>query len=154
MSRTQDDVVRRTRDIAAADILGFRRQVLVLALDVDHAREFLRPNADVSEWPGPQSAEQIVDHARDYFEFAIGKIEGHRGISAERSVAKLGEYAWLMGRDDVFAAMQAAPYPQYGAPKVRRFAVLLGWPWPDGEALARMASGQPCWDGCIAGCGR
>jgi hypothetical protein len=69
----------------------------------------------------------VVDAARDYYHFALGKIADERGISAERSVVKLREYAWLMGRDDVVDAMDAAPYPQYGAPKVAAFGEGFGF---------------------------
>ena len=71
------------------------------------------------------------------------------------SVEKLTEYAWLLGRDDVVATMNRADYVQYGAPKVKAFALGLGLPWPeDDEELERMAYGEPCQPGCEGGCGR
>lgn len=95
--------------------------------------------------PGPQQ-----------LDFAVVKILGHRGISANRSVDRLREYAWLMGRDDLMSAMDAAEFPQYGAPIVKAFADAMGWPFgdPGDEVLARMASGEPCTDGCEEGCGQ
>ncbi|WP_301547102.1 hypothetical protein [Micromonospora sp. C95] len=48
-----------------------------------------------------------------------------------RSVDKLGELAWLLGRDDIVAAMDHAGYPMYGAPKVKAFADGFGWPFLD-----------------------
>ena len=67
---------------------------------------------------------------------------------------KLIEYAWLLGRDDVVAAMEAAEYTNYGAPKVKAFAEGMGFPWPtDDPGLTRMADGLPCADDCLNGCG-
>jgi len=93
-----------------------------------------------------------VEGPSEYLEFAIGKIQGHRGISAGRSVDKLREMAWLLGRDDVMAAMDKADYQNYGAPKIKAFAEGMGLPWPDDEDLARMALGYPCTDDCEGGC--
>lgn len=152
--RTQEEIVTRVWALRAnrQDILGFREDVLVDALDLDHARQVITPRHPV-EWT------QRVDHetyARDYLEFAIGKILDHRGNSASRSVDKLSELAWLLGRDDIVAAMDHAGYPMYGAPKVKAFADGFGLPFLDGDdglALARMADGQQCDpQGCERGC--
>jgi hypothetical protein len=59
-------------------------------------------------------------------------------------VAKLTEYAWLMGREDIVKAMEEAGYTNYGAPKVKAFADLLGLPWPDKIDMHRMAQGKAC----------
>ncbi|MFI7208063.1 hypothetical protein [Micromonospora aurantiaca (nom. illeg.)] len=156
--RTQEEIVTRVWALRAnrRDIFGFREEVLVEALDLDHARQVIAPRY-LGEWT------QRVDHetyARDYLRFAIGKILDHRGNSASRSVDKLGELAWLLGRDGIVAAMDHVGYPMYGAPKVKAFADGFGWPFLDdldGDdrlALARMAEGQQCDpQGCERGCG-
>lgn len=79
----------------------------------------------------------------------------HKGVTAECSVDKLTECAWLLGLDDLVRAMDLAPYSQYGAPKLRVLGVALGW-WaePVDDELARMANGQPCTPGCQDGCGK
>jgi hypothetical protein len=157
MSRTQDEILQRITAVADDDFLGWRRQVLIEALDYEHARGYL-PDTTADQWAGLRTAD-VEQAAREYLTFAIGKIVDHRGISASRSVDKLTEMAWLLGRDDVVAAMDAADYPQYGAPKVRAFAEGMGWPWPgdvgerDAAALARMVDGLPCEPDCGEGCG-
>lgn len=149
MTRTQDEILSRFREADEDDFLGFRREVLAEAMTLDTLRVALPDAKDLpTEWT-PTDTEAA---ARNYLSFAITKIEDHRGISASRSVDKLTEYAWLLGRDDVVAAMEAVEYAQYGAPKVKAFADCMGWPWPDGPDLARMAEGLPCEDGCDAGC--
>jgi hypothetical protein len=148
--RTQDDVVARLRAVRAGgeDFFGFREEVLLDALDFAHAREFLTADVTAQQWT------QQTDHetpARRYLRFAIGKILDHCSNSASRSVDKLAEFAWLLGRDDVVSAMNEAGYPMYGAPKVAAFAGGLGWPFGDAvtdphdaRALARMAQGTEC----------
>ncbi len=161
LTRTQEEIVARVDALARGedDFFGFRLEVLVYALDFEHARPFLRDGVTADVWK-TTSRESIENDARDYLAFAVGKIVGHRGLSASRSVEKLGEYAWLLGRDDVVAAMDEAGYENYGAPKVRAFAEGMGWSWSvlvsEGDALLldRMASGLPCVPDCDDGCGR
>lgn len=146
---TQDQIVERIAAVAENDWLGFRREVLVQALDFAHAKPFLRDGVTEDQWP----TTDLAAEAAEYLTFAIEKILDHRGISANRSVDKLCEYAWLLGRHDVVSAMESVGFAQYGAPKVKAFAVGLDLPWPDDPALARMAAGESCYPGCDEGCG-
>jgi hypothetical protein len=153
VNRTQAQILARFRDIADSDWLGFRREVLTAAMDREHLLAAL-PDATVPEDWKPCDTER---EARGYLEFAIEKILGHRGISAERSVEKLGEYAWLLDRDDVVSKMDDADHSQYGAPKVKAFADGMGWPFRAGSdreqaELERMAGGSPCREDCQEGC--
>lgn len=152
-TRTQDEIVARMREVEAGDFFGFRREVLIDALDFEHAREWLKPGVTADEWRPALDQPSILAQAQAYYGFALGKIRDHRGISASRSVDKLGEFAWLLGRDDVVAAMDAAEYAQYGAPKVKAFGEAFELPWPDEPEMTRMAAGQPCEPDCGAGCG-
>jgi len=156
ITRTGEEMLARLNAVAEGDVLGFRSEVLLAWMPYEQARAFLRPDTTAEEWAAAIAIEGDPDRAAEgYLEFAVGKILDHRGISAGRSVDKLGEYAWLFGRDDVVAAMDAAPYEQYGAPKVKAFAVGMGWPWPAEEPeLERMADGEYCTPDCEAGCGR
>lgn len=152
--RSQDEIVARIEAYAGStskDYFGFRHGVLVAHLDFEHAQPYLKDGVTTQEWAATQ--EDLTAAAQRCLKFAISKVEDHRGISADRSVQKLEEYAWLLGRDDVVAAMEAADYPQYGAPKVKAFADGMGWPWPADPDLARMAQGLPCSDDCYGGCG-
>lgn len=160
-ARTQDEILARIHAVGADDILGWRQEVLIGALDYDHAKlGRLKPGTTAEDWDEARITD-VEQAARDYLTFAVDKILHHRGISASRSVEKLGEFAWLLGRDDVVEAMAAADYPQYGAPKVRAFATGMGWPWPgdgvdprDAAGLARMVQGLPCEPDCAGGCGQ
>ncbi|MDX3109716.1 hypothetical protein [Nonomuraea angiospora] len=152
--RTQGEIVGRVRAVAAGDFFGWHQEVLLPALDFEHAREFLRPEATKERWEEARHGNDLLEAAKAYYGFALGKIRDHRGISAERSTIKLAEFAWLLGRDDVFTAMDSAGYAQYGAPKVKAFGEAFGLAWPDEPEMVRMAAGESCEPGCSAGCGR
>ncbi len=163
-TRSPHEITARLRDLRAArtDLFGFREEVLLEALDFDHAREFLDADMTAARWDQLRWSRHsdAKSYARQYLEFAIDKIVDHRGNSASRSVEKLAELAWLLGRDDLASAIDDADYPMYGAPKVKTFADGLGWPFTDifddphlRQMLTRMAAGLECDpDGCIRGC--
>ena len=152
LKRTQDEIVQRIREVEDDDFFGFRTDVLIQALDFEHARPLLKSEITPDKWADyvPGDFQQA---AKDYYAFAVGKIRDHRGLSAQRSIDKLGEYAWLLGRDDVVTAMEAADYPQYGAPQVKAFGEGFGLTWPDSPEMVLMAAGEPCTPDC-GGCGR
>jgi len=128
VTRTQDEILSRFN--AAEDWLGWAKEVLLAYLDFDHAQPLLKSGVTAEQWNERDDADLDVK-IRRYLDFAIGKIRNQRGISAERSVIKLSEMAWLAGRDDVVAAMHEAEYPNYGEPKIRAFASGMGLDWPD-----------------------
>jgi hypothetical protein len=152
-TRTQDDIIARYEEAEKNDFFGFRREVLGAAMTMESLTAVGLDVSGVTEW-NPLSGADLEASAQSYLDFAIGKILDHRGISASRSVDKLAEHAWLLGRDDVVKAMDEADYENYGAPKVKAFADGMGWTWPESPELARMAVGLPCEPGCEGGCGR
>jgi hypothetical protein len=154
MTRTQDEIVQRIRDTRDDDWAGFRAEVLLSRLDFEHAREFLKPTATPAEWAKDPPPESVEEEARDYMAFAWGKAIGHRGISAGRSIDKIGEFLWLLGRDDTLERFEQADYAQYGAPALALACREMGWPIPEDEATQRMIRGEPCRPDCYEGCGR
>lgn len=125
VTRSQVEIFARAE--AADDMFGWVQGVLLPYLDFEHAKPFLIDGVTADGWAKyTEDPARVRDEAHSYYVFALGKIEARRGISAERSVIKLREYAWLMGLDDVVAAMDAAGYAPYGAPKVAAFAAGLG----------------------------
>lgn len=126
VTRSQDDIFARAQ--AADDMFGWAQEVLLPYLDFEHAKPLLHDGVTAEQYAEcAEDPTKIGEAAREYHLFALGKIEAERGISAERSVIKLREFAWLMGLDDVVAAMDAAEYSPYGAPKVAAFAADLGF---------------------------
>lgn len=150
--RTQDEIVARIRE--KRSMFGFDAEVLMPHLDFEHAREFIKPVVTKEEWEKeyPLTESAAMDAFREYAEFAWGKAQDHRGNSAGRSVEKLEAWTWLVGRDDVLAQSEAAPYPSYGCPKLAIVCEAFGFPVPDDESTQRMIRGEGCSPGCESGC--
>lgn len=153
--RTDQEILERYRRVKDGDFLGFKGEVLLLALTVEGAKSsgLFKSDATFEDWP-TTTEESLTDEVRRYMEFAWEKVRNHRGISASRSVDKIGEMAWLLGREDVVQAMDTAQYEQYGAPKLAAACTLLALPIPEGEDIQNMIQGRPCYSGCDEGCGR
>lgn len=126
VTRSSAEIFARAQ--AADDPFGWAMGLLLSYCDYETVLPLLNDGVTAEDWAkGADRPEKIGEAARSYYIFALGKIADERGISAERSVIKLREYAWLMGRDDVVDAMDAAPYPSYGAPKVAAFGAGFGF---------------------------
>jgi hypothetical protein len=146
---TQDEIV--TYLGTHQSWLGFNVQALIPFLDFEHARSFLKDEVTAEEWEPtrlPLTEEGVLAEMREYMEFAWDKVENHRGISANRNVEKMEAWVWLLGRDDVLGRFLAAPYPQYGAPRLAQLCRDLSFPIPDGPGLVNMIAGRPCHEGC------
>jgi hypothetical protein len=132
LTRTAEEITARANGQNPEDPFGWTLEVLLPYLELDAVRPFLKSEGTTAqEWDDVRSdPADIESAARAYYLFALGKIDNERGISAERSVIKLREYAWLAGRDDAVTAMDAADYPEYGAPKVRVFGEAFGFTTP------------------------
>ena len=159
-ARTQAEILARYQ--TADDLFGCAGEVLAEVMTTDTLWQ-IAPNASKGSFQGAPEipADLLPSAAAGYLDFAVQKILHHRGLSSKRSVIKLREFAWLLGRDDVVQAMDDAKHAQYGAPKVQAFADGMGWPLlnpaensGDRDALERMSQGLPCRDGCDEGCGQ
>jgi hypothetical protein len=153
LARSQDEIAERFRRSRDDDTLGFRAEVLIGSLDYEHAKPFLKSDVGPQDWTDTALTVEVVsEEANKYLGFAFGKALDHRGLSAGRSVQKLTEWAWLLGRDDVVEAMDSADYAQYGVPKLVAFARGFDLPVPEDEELERMARGERCRPDCEDGC--
>ena len=153
--RTAEEIVSYYQAHGDADLLGFEADVLLPYLTFDQARQFLVPDAVAEQWEhSPLTREQILADMADYMAFAWGKVRDHRGISASRSVEKMATWLWLLQDEPTRDyALNGEHYAQYGAPILARICQVYGFPIPDGEDLANMAAGRPCYPGCTEGCG-
>lgn len=160
--RTYEEVVARvkklsTEDNNPADMMGTEFGDLVILLKWKDARPYLRPDAKQTEWQASNPTESR-DTAKGYIPFAIDKSLSHRGLSAMRSVAHMSAWVWLNCNDEQVAEFERMPYEQYGMPKIKKAAELLGfssiWASHASEAAERMADGKTCHDNCEEGCGR
>jgi hypothetical protein len=149
--RTQEEILARLREVSKEDFFGFSQEVLLGALDFEHAKPFLKEGVTPDQWAPALTEEALKKDALNYLTFAWGKAEDHRGISASRSVDKMTQYCWLLGYD--VKSIEEAGYAQYGCPKLKAAAELLGAPLPTEPALVRMMDGEPCGASYECGCG-
>src|SRR5579871_5733471 len=152
--RTQDEIVARIRDIKARQrAFEFGPEVLLPHLDFDHAREFLKADAKRESWETPfvvdgverrypLTEENARADFRAYAEFAWGKAQDHRGLSAMRSVDKLSAWTWLLGRDDVLEQVEEIDFAMYGCPILKVVCEAFGFPVPDDPETQRMIRGE------------
>lgn len=159
-ARTQSEILERIEALQEEDFFGFHKEVLLAALSYENAKPYINEAVTQEQWENDYSTlgdEKVTEAALDYLAFALNKALNHRGLSASRSVEKMTEYAWLLGRDDVSAALEEAEYAPYGAPVLQAWATTYG---PDAQIvidrelvhddgeLARMLDGKQCTDDC------
>jgi len=152
--RTQKEIADKVR--GDDSMFGFMRDALLGYLDFEHAREWLKPETTAEDWEKSRGAsrDEVAVRAElaDYMEFAWGKVEDHRGLSAGRSVEKCSAWAWLIGDDALEAKIEAAEYRNYGAPKRAVICQAFGLPIPEDEGAQRMIRSEAC-SGHCEGCG-
>jgi len=151
MIRTQDEVVARIREVQIDRLWEFATEILVAYLDFEHARGFLRPEVTSAGWIqlDPADRQAIRAALREYLHFAWKKVLDHRGLSAGRSIDKLGAWAWLLGDDEVVAVLaDESRYTPYGAPMLAYLSTRYSVPIPAGEVASRMSRGLACHADC------
>ncbi len=120
--RTQTDILKRIEELKASDFFGFESSDLVDALEYEHAKPYLKEGCTKEDWDKdrpPYSVEGARNKIRDYLEFAWGKANDERGISAERSQAHFRAWMWLACDDEMMSRVKATGYAPYGKPKLK-----------------------------------
>lgn len=121
LNRTPDEIKARIEHTDG--VLGFKTEVLVSHLPYEAAEEYLKDDVTADQW---EQNRDPMGSLREYLDVAADKARNKRGISAERSVDKLGAWLWLAGRDDLLHEFENARYEPYGRPKLRTLADALG----------------------------
>jgi len=152
--RIQDKIIAHIK--SHEGFLDFTADALISYLDYEHAKPFLKEDVTEEKWKEahtPLTEESVLAELKSYMEFAWGKVEGHRGISANRSVDKLSAWVWLLGDDETLKKVEEAGFAQYGAPKLAVICEKYGLPIPSSESVQRMIRGEACSSFCEEGCG-
>lgn len=157
--RSEEEIVQRIKEIQERgdDLFGVESGNLLVQLEFEEAKPFLRPDVTKEEWQ-PVTLQASKETAVGYVPFAIGKMDDHRGLSAGRSIDHMRGWIWLHGTDAEYKEFDALPYTNYGAPKVKLFCTVMGcedlWDTYSTPGVRRMAEGLPCRDNCNDGCGQ
>lgn len=133
--RTQEEILQRFNNRKNDDMLGFEVNVYLSYLDYDHVKPFLKEGTTEVGWtPNPTDKESIKKQMIDYLEFAWGKANNCRGISANRSIMHYQAWFWMIGEDEI-ADHLMDDYKYYGKPQLETICEYLGVDhkqWDDG----------------------
>lgn len=117
-----DEILQRLNDESRKDLFGFESEIYLDFLPLDLVKQDLKPEyvkeiEDGKEQWNVTSFEDAVQDFLDYMNFAWDKAESERGISASRSISKLGAYLYCFGRKDLYELINdRSLYEPYGAP--------------------------------------
>jgi hypothetical protein len=114
----------------ADDMLGIVKSDLLDYLPFEYAKPFLKDGTTVEEWDEarPECTDETVKAKMlDYMPFAWEKANSERGISAMRSMLHYSAWLWLIGDDELSAAVET--YNDYGKPHLRTICKKYGWDW-------------------------
>lgn len=105
------------------EFLNFESDVLFDFLPLESAFEFLNDKGVETYKKKPEKWDLITDIGEatqdflDYMVFAWDKATDERGLSAGRSINKLGAWLWILGREDLTELINDdSLYNPYGAP--------------------------------------
>ncbi len=132
--RTQEEITIKFEQQKDSDsFLDFRPEVLMDYLSFENAKPHLKEEyvkeveAGTKQWEQFTTIEKCADDFLKYMEFAWGKAEDERGISASRSIQKLGMWLWIMNREDLSAMIERDDlYNPYGAPALIEVCDAMG----------------------------
>ena len=104
------------------DFFGFASQVYFEFIDWEDCKDLYQAEYIQDVESGKEKFEPITDIMEaaqdflDYMNFAWGKAQDKRGISASRSITKLSAWLWIMGRPDLSEEIEKDElYNPYGA---------------------------------------
>lgn len=122
LNRSIDELKERWIHVRQ-NILPFGAEVIAdfMPFDLvkgDFKEEYVkRIEAGEAKYEVKTDLKEVVNDFLTYMKFAWGKAEDERGISASRSIQKLGEWLWVLGRDDLYGLINRDDlYNPYGAP--------------------------------------
>jgi len=150
--KTIKEILERCRNPKSP--LSFDAEALINFLPYEEAKEFLKEGTTAEQWNKiyiKATRENVIKEIREYMEFALGKAENHRGLSAIRSIEKMNAWIWLLDDED---KINWDNYANYGAPILKQICELYNLPFPDNKTLVNMSQGKPCYEGCEEGCGQ
>ena len=126
--RTDAEILTRVEAVESLDFFGTQAGDLLEVLPFDAVKPFLKDDATEADWkPLPRDQRSVKARIHEYMEFAWGKANGCRGLSAARSLDHMSAWLWLLGYDE--AANTITDYDRYGKPQLRAICEHFGWDW-------------------------
>lgn len=147
--KSQDEIKDKFADIQKSELyFNFKGEVLMDYASYENIKAYLKEEyikkieSGEAKWEAITSIEECAQDFLDYMNFAWGKAEDERGISASRSIQKLGMWLWLMSREDLAEIIANDDlYNPYGAPALIEVCNQMGIDVP--KSLIEFAK-TPC----------
>jgi len=141
VTRTTEEILTRIDQVKDDDFLGTTSADLMAFLPFEHVKDhlnekYLKKVEDGEETWDPKEAtkEQATKEITEYMDFAWGKANDCRGLSADRSINHMKAWLWIAGNDELLEKMDT--YEYYGKPQLRAICEEYGIDWKsydDGE---------------------
>ena len=96
MKRTQEEIMKRFNE--SDDLFGTQKGDLISFMEFENAKPYLKDEYVADVESGKEKWEVSTDAKKeilDYLEFAYGKAENERGLSANRSMLHFKTWIWL-----------------------------------------------------------
>lgn len=131
--RTIQEIVARIGGLegSTSDFFGFQTSDLIGFLPFEDAKPFLKDTVKAEDWtPTPLTEEGVKQTIHDYMEFAWGKANDCRGLSAGRSLDHMKAWLFALGEDEAWIeSLSLDGYTHYGKPQLRAICKRFGWDW-------------------------
>lgn len=123
--KTYEEIIARINERQSRDIFGFEASDLMGYLPWDRVKQFLKPNAQESDWkPLPRDKDAVTAQILAYMPFAWEKANNCRGLSASRSLSHMAAWLWMIEVD-----IPLENYTHYGKPQLRAICEHFKWDW-------------------------
>ena len=132
---TVEEIDKRYDERNEGDIIGFETNEYLMFMSFDKVRGIVNKEVGDDELRGllkPVSREHMLEVMQGYMEFAWGKANDMRGISANRSIEHYVAWTWLAGDADLsseIGRMAWDDYCYYGKPILEHICMFYGWDW-------------------------
>ena len=130
LKRTQTEIKAQYEARAGADPFWFEAQEYLRYLTWESVEPYLSADAKEEDWK--KETKDPLKVMEDYMEFAWGKANVCRGISACRSIEHMLAWLWLAGKDVFLAKVEGeykSNYQQYGKPILKMICEHFKWDW-------------------------
>ena len=102
--RTTEEILQKIKQLGTSgeDIFGTMQTDLIYVLPFDVAELYLKEEVTEEEFnkiKTENTKEAILEKMRSYADFAWGKVEDRRGLSAIRNIYHYTAWTWLLGED-------------------------------------------------------
>jgi len=96
--RTQKEILNKIEEIKDSDFFGFKTSDLIGYLSFNNAKQYLKEGVTGDQWEQKgRDHESIKNEMIDYMDFAWGKANNCRGISAGRTMNHYSIWVWMLG---------------------------------------------------------